>query len=404
MSLSILVLSLSPIERDPRVLRQIALLRDIGEVHTAGYGAAPDGVASHLRIPDSLGAWRHNYRLYYALVLSRRLHQLYFGAPWVRFLLASIAPGKYDIIVANDANVAPVARSLQPRLGWHADLHEYATRQGEDSPTWRRFTRPINRWMVRNHVTRADSATTVSQGLAEAYREEFGIDARIVLNAAPYRSDISTHPTIHGQPLRLVYSGAMAPSRKLERMIDAVALVEQRKPGSVVLDMYLMPGDARYRLLLEERAKAAPDGAVRLCEPVSFRELVPTMAAYDVGFYACPPTNFNQERALPNKLFEFVQARLAVVSGPSIDMARCIDENGLGVVARGFEVEDLAAALESLTVEAVDEYKAAADIAAEVLSSERTSAPWHDAVLRLAQRDVDAAESAGGTSGAEPQG
>ncbi|MGP9844360.1 glycosyltransferase [Brachybacterium sp. 107] len=399
MSPSILVLSLSPIERDPRVLRQIALLKGLGEVHTAGYGAAPDGVASHLQIPDSLGAWRHNYRLYYALVLSRRLHQLYFGAPWVKFLLANIAPGEYDIIVANDANVAPVALSLQPRLGWHSDLHEYATRQGEDSRTWRRFTRPINRWMVRNYVTRADSATTVSQGLAEAYREEFGIDARIVPNAAPYRPDISTHPTVPGQPLRLVYSGAMAPSRKLERMIDAVALVERRARGSVVLDMFLMPGDAKYRLLLEERATAAPGGAVRLREPVSFRELVPAMAEFDVGFYACPPSNFNQERALPNKLFEFVQARLAIVSGPSVDMARCIEENSLGVVARGFDVEDLAAALESLTVEAVDEYKSAADVAAEVLSSERSSAPWHDAVLRLAQRDGGATGRAGNSAG-----
>lgn len=380
---SVLLLSLSSLRRDPRLLRQISLLRKDYEVFTAGYGEAPDGVKGHYRIPDELRAWRRDYRRFYALSSMRAFSRLYFGAPWVRHLLSVIPPGSFDVILANDANAAPLARRLAPRLGWHADLHEYATRQGEDNPTWRRFTRPVNTWMVRHNVSQADSATTVSPGLAAAYRDEFGIDCEVVPNTAPYRPDLEPRPTSTTGPLRLVYAGATVSSRRLERMIDAVGQVEAQSPGALVFDLYLMRADPVYRRQLEQHAGAAGP-AVRLLDPVPFDELISTMSQYDVGFYACPPTNFNQEHALPNKLFEFVQARLAVVSGPSADMAPCVREHGFGVVARGFEVDDLAAALRGLTAKEVDQYKKAAHHAARALSSERTSKPWVMAIDRIA--------------------
>lgn len=383
MMAKVLVLSLSPLRRDPRVLRQIALLKEHHEVHTAGYGAAPEGVFSHVEVPAKLRVWRSNYRHFYALSAARAFDRLYFGAPWVKYLRGEVDPGTFDIILANDANAAPLARALEPRLGWHADLHEYATRQGEDNPTWRRFTRPVNTWMVRKHVSRADSVTTVSQGLADAYGEEFDIECLVVPNAAPYREDLFPRPTASAGPLRLVYSGAMVSSRRLEYMIDAVGIAESQSPGSFLFDLFVMPGEKSYRAMLEERA-AAVGGAIRLMDPVPYEKLIPTMARYDVGFYACPPLNFNQERALPNKLFEFVQARLAIVSGPSLDMARCITEHSLGLVSDGFSPDDLARTLLSLDPEGVDRHKQASHAAARVLSSERASTPWKDAIDAIA--------------------
>lgn len=382
---SVLILSLSALRRDPRILRQISVLSADYEVYTAGYGEAPDDVVGHFRVPDGLRVWRANYRRFYALSMAHAFDRLYFGAPWVKFLRDAIRPGTFDIILANDANAAPIARALEPRLGWHTDLHEYATRQGEDDVTWRRFTKPVNSWMVRRHVARADSATTVSQGLADAYLEEFGVKCRVVPNAAPYVPDLEPRPTAPTDPLKLVYAGAAVRSRRLETMIDAVGVVETRRPGSLELDLYVIAGDSDYREQLEEHAAAVPGGAVRLLGPVPFDELVTTMARYDVGFYACPPTNFNQERALPNKLFEFVQARLAIVSGPSPDMAQCITEHSLGVITAGFGVQDLADALGALNAEQVDRYKRASHDAAESLSSERASTPWVDAIDTVAR-------------------
>jgi hypothetical protein len=153
-------------------------------------------------------------------------------------------------------------------------------------------------------------------------------------------------------------------------MIDAVALAESRTPGGMTLDLVLAPGDPSYIVELDARAAAA-GGAVRVLPPVPFDEIVPVLTGYDVGIFVCPPTTFNLLHALPNKLFEFVQARLGIVVGPSPEMARIVREHGLGVVADGFTVEDTARALSELRPERVASFKAASDATPSARSASR---------------------------------
>jgi hypothetical protein len=89
-----------------------------------------------------------------------------------------------------------------------------------------------------------------------------------------------------------------------------------------------------------------------------------------VGLFLLPPVNFNYRFALPNKFFEFIQARLAVAIGPSTEMARIVEEHSLGVIADSFRPDGLANALEQLTDESIRGYKLAADRAARQLNYE----------------------------------
>lgn len=387
---SVLILSFSTIARDPRVLRQITVLSPHYEVHTVGYGSRPEGVASHLQVPDALMAWRGDYRRFYALSLARRFRRLYFGAPFVRFVLDHVEAGRFDVVLANDATAVPVAAALEPRCGLHVDMHEYATRQGQGNRLWERYTMPLVRWIVAEHLTRADSVTTVSMGLAAEYRREFGIEAELVPNAARYRPEHSVRPTPREEPIRLVHTGAAGRGRRIEDMIDAVAAANQERPGAFVFDLYLIAGDAQYIGELRDLTKERGDGAISVEDPVSYEKIVPTLAEYDVGLFVCPPTTFNLRHALPNKLFEYVQARLGVMIGPSEDMRRYTDEYGFGVVTRDFSVPAQVEALLELTPEAVDELKARADAAAPKLDSAALSDPWRAAVAALVRDDDDA--------------
>ena len=82
-----------------------------------------------------------------------------------------------------------------------------------------------------------------------------------------------------------------------------------------------------------------------------------------------PPININAEYALPNKFFDFVQARLAHAVGPAPEMARLVREYGLGVVSDDFSVESFTAALRTLDAEAVRAGKEASHRHARDLSS-----------------------------------
>jgi glycosyltransferase involved in cell wall biosynthesis len=375
---TLLILSFSPLVDDARVMKQIRLFTPDYDVTTCGHGPAPEGVVRHVRIPDHLKGWRLDRA---ALVLRRfrRAQATQEVVTWVRQHLTG---GPWDVVLADDVETVPLALSLAPAGGVHADLHEFASRQKEDVPRWRLFVAPYVRWLIRTYVTRAASVTTVGAGLARQYEKEFGLTVDVVTNAAPYR-DLA--PTPVERPLRLVHSGAAMPDRHLEIMIDAMAAIT--RPAR--LDLYLTRNNPDYVEQLRARAAAVGPDRVRVLDPVPYSALPDTLARYDVGVFSLPPVSFNYTWTLPNKLFDFVQARLAVVVSPSPEMRAVVAEHGLGVVTEDFTAESLAAALDDLSDEDVARGKRASHRAARELSAENQSEPWKRAVDELARRAAD---------------
>lgn len=369
----LLILSFSDIRSDARVLRQVRLFRDDYELTTCGYGEAPDGVAGHVRIPDELVHW-HKDR---SLLLQRRYAAVYRTNAVVAFLEERLPRDHFDIVLADDADTVPLALTLRPRLGVHADLHEYATRQNEESWRWRWFVAPYYRWLVRTFVTRAASVSTVGAGLAQEYRREFGVEARVVVNAAPFRDAV---PGPVDRPVRLVHSGLARRNRQLEVMTDAV----ERTTADVTLDLYLMPNDPAYLAELKERTAGSDRVTVR--DPVPHDRLAETLSAYDVGVFVLPPLTFNYRWTLPNKFFDFVQARLGILVGPSPEMAGLVREHGLGVVTDGFGTEDLVRTLDRLDREEVAAWKRASHAVAPRFSAEEQVQGWARALEEIAAR------------------
>ena len=374
----VLVLSFSPIASDARVLKQVELLREQHSVTTCGYGPAPEGVARHIEIPMSAASTALNGRL----ITARAYLAAYASMPAVAAARRLLRPEKacFDVVLANDVEAVPIGLWLRPRAGVHADLHEYSPKLHDENPAWRRRIAPFYRWICHRFVVKADSATTVGHGLADAYREDFGIDAEIVTNAAPF-AELTPSEVADDGALRLVHSGAALRNRHLEVLLDAVA----SSSADVSLDLLLMANDPAYIDELRERASER----VRVLDPVPYAELVATLNAYDLGVHILPPVNFNNANALPNKIFDYVQARLGLIVGPTPEMAALAREHGVGVVTEDFTAEALAAVLDSLDAARVRELKAASHAAARELSAEVAVQGWAraiDALVAGAQR------------------
>ena len=163
----------------------------------------------------------------------------------------------------------------------------------------------------------------------------------------------------------MIHHGAASPPREIERMIAAMRHLDER----FELDFLLVPGSKDYISRLEEMAR--PDPRIRFLPPVPMRELVRFSSAYDIGVFLVPPTTFNLRHTLPNKFFEFIQARLAVAVGPSPEMARIVEQTGCGVVAADFTPEALAAALTELDHAQINRMKQNSDRIARQMSAER---------------------------------
>jgi hypothetical protein len=365
----ILVLTYTPIDREPRALKQIRYFRDRADVTTAGFGDAPVEGVPHIEL-ESSPPLRGFMRVpgAYTGLLGLRLYRWFDRIkPRNVAALAQLGGREWDVIIAHDVQTLALARALAPRKGILVDLHEYAPRQNENSFLWRLLIAPYFRWICRVQVPEAAAVTTVGQGIVDEYRRRFGFESTLVVNATPFQ-ELQPQPV--ASPIRLVHSGIPAPARKLEVMIEAVKAT--RTP--VTLDLYLIKDGSEYYRQLQDLAGDDPRIAFR--EPVPYADLVTTLNTYDVGLSVIAPTTFNLAWCLPNKFFDFIQARLGVIVGPSPEMVRFVNEYGIGAVSDDFDADSLTAVLDGLSAEQVSAWKAASHRYARELSSEEQVKIW----------------------------
>ncbi|WP_309065055.1 glycosyltransferase [Microbacterium sp.] len=367
---TMLILSYSPIVGDARVLKQVTrFVRDF-DVTTLGYGERPEGVVEHISMPREI---RYN-DLDGGLITRKRYRKVYWKLSAVRWSREALKRRKFDVIIANDVEAVPVAVKLRPRRGVLADLHEYSPRLHDDNPAWFERITPWFEWVVQRYVTRAQAWTTVSRGIVDEYERNFGFRAELVTNAAPFH-DLQPKPT--ARTIRFVHSGACLRNRQLDEMVTAI----QSADADVTLDLYLTANDPGY--LEELRQQAAAGGRVVVHDPVPYAALIPLLNDYDMGIHLLPPVNFNNKWALPNKLFDFLQARLGVLIGPSPEMASYVTEYGTGSVADDFTADAARRAIEALTSEIVDGFKRNAHKYAQELAGERQVEKWERIVQRM---------------------
>lgn len=378
----LLIISYSRLFRDARVLRQIRLFRDDYAVTTVGYGPAPEGVVEHLEVPEEIVYW-HVPR---ALVVARLYRLAFARAPITRWAREQLRGRRFDVVLANDLQPVPVAIELSPAGGVHVDLHEYVTRQQEEVWRFRTFLAPYYASLLRRWVRRADSVTTVGRALAEQYETEFGIPCGVVLNA-PEHVDLPVGEVSATEPLRIVHAGGATPGR-----IESILAAMEHVTSEATLDLFLVDTGSPYVGQVERRYAGHP--RIRVHGAVPTQELLATLNRFDVGIHILPPVSFNHRYAMPNKLFDYVQARLGVLIGPSPEMAGVVREHRIGWVSEDFTPEAVARTIDGLTAEEVARAKAASDQAARVLCAEEQVAGWAEPVARWAARA--AGQAAGG--------
>lgn len=376
----ILVLTFTPFAQEPRALKQVRYLQETHDVTTAGFGPSPFADVPHVEIPESP---RHRWGLFgwllsLGLLVLRWYRPLTFISALDQAAARRLGGADWDIVIAHDLKTLDASLGLKPSHGVVLDLHEYAPRQEEHSFLWRLLIAPYFRWMCRTRVPQTAAVVTVSQGIVDEYKRQFGFDSTLVVNATPYY-EMEVGPV--GSPLRLVHSGGIAVQRRLDIMIEGV----RQSSADVTLDLYLVGGESA--LMTQLKSLAGDDPRIRFREPVPYQELIQTLNGYDVGLSIFPPTTFNLAWCLPNKFFDFVQARLGVIVGPSPEMTRFIDEHGIGSALPDFEPSTLARALESLTAERVAGWKAASAAHAGALSSESQAVIWDELITRVRAGD-----------------
>lgn len=357
----ILVMAFSHLEKDPRIQRQLQFLQNRGHITTVGI--------SHPQIPGiGFIPCKGLSKSFYEKVcfglrnLCRQFEESYWKLPVIQHCLTQLQHRQFDLIIANDIFTLPLALRIRNGAKVLYDAHEYAPREHEGKLSWRIFHQQLNSYLCKKYMPQADQTITVCTSIAEEYCRNTGVTPHIITNAPAWHN---LEP-IQSDPfrIRMVHHGGALPSRKIERMIDLFHYLDDR----FEMDLILFPGSASYINKLQIRARKHPK--IRFLPALPMSKVISTINTYDIGLYLLESNTFNEKYALPNKIFEFIQARLLTAIGPSPEMARLIQEHKCGIVSPNFSLKTLADKLKQLDSKKIMEYKFRSHIAAKELCAE----------------------------------
>lgn len=385
----ILLLSKSDLSRDPRIIRQVHALSEDYAITAVGYiGTGIEGVRDEPAFrPISGGSFTGKARKAVGIVnrlfVYNTTGRVALGTDSVVF--KALRPNSYDLIIANEINTLPLAvamqRSEKEKTPIWCDLHEYYLGNEHHGGIRRKLQLRDNQLLLKKYRADVAAWSTVSPGLVDLYKQTLGIESELITNAREYSNSSPSKVGVNGK-IQLVHHGGAQPARRLELMVEMMRFVD---PNRFELHFFLIGQDAAYVSRLRNLSNGLP---IVFHDPLPYDRLVEATNSFDIGLFLLPPTNKNYEFALPNKLFEYVQARLAVAIGPSTDMASVVREHNLGIVADDFLPETLARCINGLSIKEIQQFKDNSHQNARQLSFEQNRSLMQRLANSLVQKQI----------------
>lgn len=264
----------------------------------------------------------------------------------IRLFFLLLTRQRPDLLISNDLDTLPanyiVAKIRRIRLLY--DSHEYFTEVPE----------LVNRKWVKGSWTRIERAIlpdinhaiTVSTSIAETYREKYGTGFRVVRNLPVSRKpprETGVREQYRGKGI-IIYQGSLNVGRGLELLIDAMIYLEDM--------VLLMAGDGDITLRLKDRVKEKNlDERIRFLGRVQPDALYPVTCSADIGVSLEEDLGLNYRYALPNKLFDYIQARIPVLCSDLPEMRKLVKKYGVGEILTERDPEALSAVIRKMLKE-----------------------------------------------------
>ncbi len=266
----------------------------------------------------------------------------------------------WDLIIIEHIDFLPLACELKEKqkAKLFFDIRDFYPREFEKYFLFRLLEAGYRKAVFTHLLEKCEAVVTVSYGLVDALHQDYCIKAHLIRSMPTYENKPVV--PVDKNVLRIVHHGSANADRILGETIKLVEKLDMR----FTLDLYLV-GNSNDILNLKKMAGNNP--AIRFHDPVTFDRLIGTLNQYDIGIFFWEPTTFNIKYCLPNKLFEFIQARLMIISTPLPDISRLVNEYQCGLILPSFNLNESAKVINSLTMPEILEAKSASNKAASVL-------------------------------------
>lgn len=344
----IYLLVLNDLKTDQRLHRMAVSLQKMGyQPHLVGFSRL-----------SSQKAPSRNYSTRLLYVLPKKGPLFFFWCN-IRIFFYLLFLRRCDVVVANDLDTllgAFLAAKIRGKKLVY-DAHEFYT--GYVFLRNKPFKRAIWGLVEKFLFPRVRWCMTVSLPIACTYQKLYRKPVWVIENRPFYAAP--SKPTFSK---RLIYQGNLHPGRGLEAVIESLRYV---------LDWELwIVGDGMIRPSLEKLVENfCLQGRVRFWGRVPFEQLPSYTRQATLGIAADEPITQNYQYALPNKFFDYLQAGIPILTGPTALVRARVVEYHCGLVVEPWNPEQIAEVLRNLKPSEYDVLVEGVIKAAEIFTWER---------------------------------
>ena len=328
---------LGPLRYRGRLFKQIKTLQKAGHECLLIHGQ------TEKKPPDYSG---YNFPVFPVRVVQERLKlltlasQLHFAYKAAK-LIEKIGANIVVCVALQSALSGAIAKSLKPDLRFIFDNNELSLEMYGSGPKRRIWA------IIQNYILkRADVVMHAEKRRLEYFCKNYNSTAHhFVLENLPFfRSNVSP---VRGQSknIRCLYIGSFMPDRYCEEMLTGFS--ELNRP-EVTFDMVGYYGDASYEETIKNLLDKIDTNRIKILPPVPHRKMYDFLIHYDIGLAFYRNTNLNNYYCAPNKVYDYIQMRMPVITNDYPGLIDVVRNNQIGVCITSVNVEHIQDAIQTI--------------------------------------------------------
>jgi len=293
------------------------------------------------RLPLSLGTENLGFRIIRYSMLFRKgfLFYLFFN---IR-LLCTLLRRRPVLLVSNDLDTLPanfiVSRIKNVPLIY--DSHEYFT--GSPELAGRRFVKAVWRRIERFIIPRLQFMMTVNKSIADLYESEYGLDITVVRNfSLAWKGKVSLRSDL-GIPedhlLCVIQGTGLNVGRGGIELVEAIS-------GTEGIHLMVIGRGDQIGAIRKRVFDLELWDRVTLLPVMPWEDMMRYTAMADVGLSLDKAGSLNYNNSLPNKIFDYMNAGLALIVTDLKEVSSIVKDSENGIIIKHPDPAEIRKALQ----------------------------------------------------------
>lgn len=271
-----------------------------------------------------------------------------------------------SIFLSNDLDTLPAcclaAKLKRKKLIF--DSHELYPEVPElvDRPRVKKFWLFLEKLLIK----RIDAGITVSESIANFYKEKYNVRFEVIRNVSRFRYDQEFTGVKKNSYTTILYQGALNYGRGIDLAIKSMQYIEDAK-------LWIIGSGNMNKKLRRLVSRLKLKEKVEFMGRVAFDDLWKYTPRADIGISIEEDLGLNYRYALPNKLFDYIQARIPVLISDLPEIKAIVEKYDIGKILKERSPRGFAALVHELIKEksSSGEFNANRELAARELCWER---------------------------------